>query len=362
MTSTWTIGATIYVLGAGLIALGENLVKRSSGPSKMPWRLWVVGVVTFVGGNMMHFVAFGFAPQSTLEMLGSSVLLWNLLLAPAFNKELIQRQHLVATGVILLGTSSALRFGPHGSRPHELKELPRLVSRLPFVIYEFLLLGVAAILHIVYLREESRTRGARDTREEEEACVDAKCEDGLPGGLDRAVSSSCRSRDGRACWSRSREGRATLGPAAFAASSAMIGSNSVLLSKTLSESLRLVLAGGNQGVGYVGPFFLVATWMSLAGFWLYRLNVALRRYSALFIVPVLQSSWMSFSIIGGGIFFEEFQSTSVWTLLLFGVSVVVIISGTMLMPVGSKGEKVHVEEEDLPEIEMCSTTSAEKIP
>jgi hypothetical protein len=41
-------------------------------------------------------------------------------------------------------------------------------------------------------------------------------------------------------------------------------------------------------------------------FWLHRLNAALRRYQALFIIPLFQASWIIFTVVSGGIFFGEF--------------------------------------------------------
>ena len=106
----WALGAGVYVLGAGLIVLGENVVKRSqryddedteSNFSRQGWCCWFSGVFSFVLGNLAHFVAFMFAAQSTLESLGSTVLLWNLIIASSVNRETIIRGHIIATGVIL---------------------------------------------------------------------------------------------------------------------------------------------------------------------------------------------------------------------------------------------------------------------
>ena len=59
------LGAAIYICGAGLIALGENLVKLSNTVSTgAAWYTWFLGVFVFVLGNGTHFVSFGFAAQS----------------------------------------------------------------------------------------------------------------------------------------------------------------------------------------------------------------------------------------------------------------------------------------------------------
>ena len=40
-------------------------------------------------------------------------------------------------------------------------------------------------------------------------------------------------------------------------------------------------------------------------FWLYRLNAALGKYDALYIIPMLQASYIVLATISGGIFFQE---------------------------------------------------------
>jgi len=119
----WALGSTIYVIGAGLIVLGENLVKKSANgcsdfavdtdePLRRNRRMktWLAGIFFFICGNGAHFVAFMFAPQSMLEALGASVLVWNLFISNQINRERVQSGHLGATVVILLGTGVALHY------------------------------------------------------------------------------------------------------------------------------------------------------------------------------------------------------------------------------------------------------------
>eukprot|EP00927_Polykrikos_kofoidii_P082966 TRINITY_DN8388_c0_g2_i1.p1 TRINITY_DN8388_c0_g2~~TRINITY_DN8388_c0_g2_i1.p1 ORF type:complete len:318 (-),score=40.48 TRINITY_DN8388_c0_g2_i1:176-1129(-) len=291
MDVNWVIAAIAYVLGCGVITVGENLVRRSSVPSTSSWSVWSIGCFIFLIGNATHFIAFGYAPQSTLEMLGCSVLVWNLALAPVFNQELILREHLIGTLIIFAGTILALNFAPHASKSHTMAELPQLVLRPQFVIYEFVAWGLAMVLQVVYLREEWRSL---ETKEE--------------------IGSTTRS---------------ALGPVAFVVSSAIVGAHGVLLSKSLSESLHIVESETNV----FWPLGLVLGYSILTGFWVYRLNRALCKYPALFVVPVVQASWMSVTIVSGGIYFEEFRSFSPLEVVLFGVCVGIILFGMFMMPV-----------------------------
>merc|ERR1719491_1606949 len=62
-------------------------------------------------------------------------------------------------------------------------------------------------------------------------------------------------------------------------------------------------------------------------FWLYRMNQALRRYEGIFIIPVLQTSWMLFSILSGGILFREFEGYRWANYVGFAFGALIIFSG-----------------------------------
>eukprot|EP00929_Paragymnodinium_shiwhaense_P099126 TRINITY_DN60682_c0_g1_i1.p1 TRINITY_DN60682_c0_g1~~TRINITY_DN60682_c0_g1_i1.p1 ORF type:complete len:367 (+),score=46.07 TRINITY_DN60682_c0_g1_i1:91-1101(+) len=306
--STWLLGAVIYVLGAGLIVLGENLIKVSNTVARGAAGTWITGATTFVVGNAMHFVAFGFAAQSTLEALGATTLLWNLLWAPLFNSEQITRQHLLATVVILGGTTWSVFFGSHESTPHGLAELLPRFSRPAFMIHELFTMIAAFGCHLLYVAEHKH-----------------KMLTDFTGALSE-----------RSNGKRPGSWRSSLGPFAFAASSALVGSNAVLLSKCTSEAARVVLHGdGQEQIDRLSALMLVAAWFSFAGFWLYRLNAALKQFSALFIVPVLQSFWLCCTVVGGGVFFQEFDELSFVRIAAFTSGLVVVLVGVVLMPTHS---------------------------
>jgi len=306
-TSGWVLGTAIYLLGAGLIVLGENLVKRSAAPEftvdtdeplqfNRGTKTWSAGVTFFVAGNAAHFVAFMFAPQAMLEALGASVLLWNLLFASQINREQIRRGHLLSTAVIIAGTIIALYFGPHHSNKYSMHELLNLFTRHGFLAYEASLLVMVSALQAVYSYETRRI----------------------------AVTG--------------REGpySAWIIQFSYAGVSAGIGGNSVIFSKCVAETVHhWTKAGLPQEMSVkkvLVPILVVFVWFGLMCFWLYRLNEALKRFSALYIVPVLQALWMSNTVMGGGIFFGEFVAASVGRILMFGSGICVILIGICLMP------------------------------
>ena len=105
-------------------------------------------------------------------------------------------------------------------------------------------------------------------------------------------------------------------PLMYAVSSAIIGTQSVVQAKCLSILLRASLDGESQFGNWFMYFVLVA-WLCSTSFWLTRMNRALSMFDGLFIIPVLQVFWTFFSIVSGGIYFEEFDSFSVPQMLGF---------------------------------------------
>lgn len=78
--------------------------------------------------------------------------------------------------------------------------------------------------------------------------------------------------------------------------------------------------------------------------WLKRLNDALERFNPLFIIPLLQCSFIFFAIVSGGIFFKEFNAfdTNQWVGFWFGIAT--MFGGLSLLtpqPVSSEDEKLQ---------------------
>jgi hypothetical protein len=80
--------------------------------------------------------------------------------------------------------------------------------------------------------------------------------------------------------------------------------------------------------------------------WLKRLNDALVKFNPLFIIPLLQCSFIFFAIVSGGIFFQEFVTfdANQWVGFWFGITV--MFGGLVLLtphPVGLEDEELHRE-------------------
>ena len=99
----------------------------------------------------------------------------------------------------------------------------------------------------------------------------------------------------------------------------------------MSELFEIFLS--EPGCILTEPFFyttliLLFTFLTI---WLTRLNSALTKYDPLFIIPLLQSNYILFSTLTGGVFFQEFsQVTAPIRPIRAAASVVVVLIGVAM--------------------------------
>jgi len=140
-------------------------------------------------------------------------------------------------------------------------------------------------------------------------------------------------------------------PLLYATFSAIIGTQSVVQAKCLSILLRAT-ANGDSQLGNWFTYFVLLAWLASTSFWLTRMNTALSMFDGLFIIPVLQVFWTFFSILSGGIYFEEFDSFSPGQMCGFSFGVIVVFVGVYMLAPRPKdkevetAEKMHEEERE----------------
>jgi len=132
-------------------------------------------------------------------------------------------------------------------------------------------------------------------------------------------------------------------PFAYAAVSAMIGTCSVTIGKALSGILLQAIDPNTTGeLLSPWPWLLLVLFIVITTFWLYRMNAALKKYDAMFIIPVLQALWLLFAVLNGGIFYQEFKELTLLDNFLFGTGIVILLLGVSIFSprVPPKGEAV----------------------
>ena len=133
-------------------------------------------------------------------------------------------------------------------------------------------------------------------------------------------------------------------PCIYAVSSALFGTQSVVQAKVLAELLA-VHGSGEENI--FASWFTYATllaWILTASVWLKRLNDALKVFNPLFIIPLLQCSFIFFAVVSGGVFFQEFNSFDLSQWLGFWFGIVVMFYGLVLLTPKPKQSKVDDDE------------------
>ena len=122
----WYFGVFMAVLACFISNLGVNLQKKAHigllGKSEKERKnynkqaVWKVGLVLIALGSFADFVALGFAPQSLVAPLGSFTLVSNVFLAPLLLKEKVFARSIIATAIIVVGSTLAVAFASHTVR------------------------------------------------------------------------------------------------------------------------------------------------------------------------------------------------------------------------------------------------------
>jgi len=304
MGGTWLIGALINLVGSIMINLGTNVMKlghnkRAAMESRIGkeisiriFREWQIGVVFFVFGNLANFISFGYAAQSLLAALGSVQFVSNVAFASLVLREKVTLNILWATVCIVTGCVMLVLFGSHASEEFTVDEMMHLYTAPAYITYLIFLGSCVILMYPIY-----------------------KC--GKKKMLSVGITGLSH------CWYR-------LLPISYAIFSGMIGTQSVLFSKTLSTLLRVTL-GGNSQIESWFTWVIIILFLITSTFWITRLNKALKFFPAMMIVPTMQISWTFFSIVSGMLYFQEYKDFTMWNGIMFAIAVMIIFFGVFLL-------------------------------
>jgi magnesium transporter len=236
-------------------------------PKKKEWSLRAIGTFIFVFGNLFTFAAFGFGAQSLLASLESVQFVSNIVFAKYVHKERITVRMILATASIVFGNILVVIFSDHTVRLYTSEDMIYLFrNNSDYHSY----LAVAGLLwvasHVTYTQYHK-----------------------------------IRMKERRLLYRHS-----FIEPLAFTVSSAIIGTQAVLLSKCMSMLIQVSAKGDNE---FRKPtiYVVLVGWLVLVSYWVRRLDLGLSLYPPLFVIPAMQVFFVFFAIISGGVYFEEFR-------------------------------------------------------
>lgn len=348
MGQDWVIGVIINVIGSISINMGTNLLKYSHThpklrqatgskdyaaaqnlhPDELPElteeekkyskKIWVFGLSIFVAGSIFNFISFGYAAQSLLAALGSVQFVSNVVFGRFILKEIVTHRILAATALIVAGNTLTVYFSSHSSQEYTADDLWEFYDST----YKGFIFGECCLMLALYT-------SYKHIRKLEK------------GGVEVAHAK-------------------TIKPLLYATTSALVGTQSVLQAKCLSSLLRQTLVDGENQFVYAFTYSIIIAWALSMIFWMTRMNRALAKFDGLFIIPVLQVNWTFFSIIGGGVYFKEFDTFSGEQVAGFVSGLVIVFLGVYLLsPQPKKGRLLSVAGPDVGgrSLSVCSVRS-----
>ena len=277
-SSSVAVGVVIAITASVGINVGQNLqaVGLQSSPeaaaNPCSSRTWTVGLAIFITGSLLNFAAFSFAAASIVVPIEAVQFVTNVMFSKFVNKVAVTWRTTVGTLVAVAGTVVTVGFGPNADRCYTLDDLTALWSHTIWWLYIGATAGVAALSLALHLRHKRRVQQGKAARH----------------GY-------------------------TL-PVTFALTTSLLGGSQMIVhSKAIAELFKLIFSYSGDGPFPMARWYFWVEFGLLAGcgiFWLLAMNHSLGVFDPLFIIPLMQSSYILFGVIAGGIYFGEFSELS----------------------------------------------------
>ncbi|KAL3918264.1 MAG: hypothetical protein SGPRY_006084 [Prymnesium sp.] len=227
-------------------------------------RTWCIGMAVFITGSMLNFAAFSFAASSILVPLEAVQFVTNVGFNRFVNKKTIPTRMLVGVFLAVSGVTLSVVFGSTDVRCFTIDQLIGFWEVPLWWIYLIFTLLVSLGAYLVHRKYSAAEKAGRP--------------------LANSIY---------------------VLPVTFAVAWSLVGgANMIVHSKAVAELLELQTSGVLIFSSWY--FYLEATLLSVTGcIWLFKMNESLGLYDPLFIIPLLQSSYILFGVISGGIFFQS---------------------------------------------------------
>mmetsp|Transcript_9032 Transcript_9032/g.17034 ORF Transcript_9032/g.17034 Transcript_9032/m.17034 type:complete len:507 (+) Transcript_9032:125-1645(+) len=334
-SGNWALGVSLGLLGSIAINTGNNIQSlalkslkndgrkyRSGKPKTVPVddkgecvdtvnasipnpcssSLWLIGTTIFITGSLLNFVSYAFAAQSMLASLESVQFVTNLVFGKFMLKAEINRTMMYGTLLTVLGTIIAVQFSSKATLSFSIAEMVQLYRNPSYISYLAVTLLSMIILSYIYKKHKKQKLRGRQLRR-----------------------------------------TAVIMPLCYSLWSALCGTQSVVQAKILAELLAIQVSGTENIFKSKLLYVTIILWLITAWIWLSRLNNSLREFDPLFIIPMLQCSFIFFAIISGGIFFREFDTFSWSQWLGFWSGVFVMFTGLRLLTPKQEGENDNIQ-------------------
>ncbi|GBG32869.1 Magnesium transporter NIPA2 [Hondaea fermentalgiana] len=285
-------GVTLAVAASFLVCLGLALQKVSLctpgnehvSPLRQP--KWVAGFVCMLLGNILDFFAFGMAPQSLLAPLAALSLVWNLYMSSYMLEESYDRNDINAVALIFLGTAITVIFSNHHEQGYTLDTLRELYRKPRMYVY-FIIVPLLLGLHYYLIHYVS--------------------ERNLQGTFWKLLELT--------------------GWCGFAG---ITGGQSVLFAKSTVELLKDA-AQGDDVFLHLDTYLIICAMVACLLTQITFLNGAMKRFDQLYVMPMYQSYWIISGVVGGLVYFGEWEESTTTQINMFVLGTCITLSGLVVL-------------------------------
>ncbi|EQC34344.1 hypothetical protein SDRG_08116 [Saprolegnia diclina VS20] len=349
------VGAIMAVVASVISNLGVNVQKYSHATEALRPEasqrayihrpVWWLGLLMVIAGSIGDFTAFVFATQALVAALGGgSTLIANVIIAHYMNKETLYKTDIIGVIWVIIGVVLIAVISDE-DKTYPLDELEKLFTRKGFVVYiTCVVISVVCMLakikgslaHTlknqirwshqrqkqILKNNEARFQDLERRMEalEEQLLADYERhgppDSGHVSSLHQHLRTQRQAREPYTIYDPTPGSTADPRvPFYYAICSGIVGAISVLLAKCSAIMLSLTFQGDNQ-------FKYPLTYVFIGGMVLcilvqtHLLNMATSLGDTMTVFPVFQAFWISFSVIGGIVFYGTAQTftTEKWVL------------------------------------------------
>jgi len=385
----WVVGVVLVTVASAFSTVGIITMKKSFGDSGQhkTWKdklMWAAGLSGMILAAILDFTAFGFAAQSLIAPLGSVTLLFNVILSPIILGEKVAKSDWVAALIIGGGCTLAISFGNQTTEEYEFDQLMGLYHNIAVIIYLPVVFVTVVVLFICAWCINAPAKAASEAawlkaRRDKNAGHSSRAsmllnDDGSRVPSPRAISiatghaPSVNGPEGdnvpflkaggdpgssdEGFTDGAEEEEETISAAGtpqamlkhipqhlrlfhgfcFAAAGGLAGSCSVLFGKSIAELIKPGFTKGHHNAWeeYQTYLIIVAMVCTLL-VQMKGLNSGLAFHPAVFIVPVYQSFWIMGSIVGGSVYFKEFDDMKGLNVAMFCIGVLTCVLGVFIL-------------------------------
>lgn len=276
---------------------------------------WAIGMGLIVFGSLGDFVSLSLAAQSIVAPIKSSALVTNLAIANIYLGEELSRTDVYGCCFIVFGSLISVVFGSRDSPTLRLDDLRVKFYRIPFIIYVCVVL-IWAVSCEFYARFIQKKRDLV-----EQFLEDLYLDDSETEALWKSLKSNPDYKEAQEDYTPYMKTHSFL----YCSLAGTMGGQSLIFVKCVAELCKTTISGENQLIYPLTYVFLLCMAFFIV-FQVHFLNRALIISDALFVVPVYQCFFISFSTLGGLVFYEEYASFSLlnWVFSLVGLIFILI--------------------------------------